>query len=513
MDNNIIVHFKSYLSKRKKRKTSEDETDTNQKLLMLHDLYLKFISELLSLLTVSDSSLNILALHTLLLFELKLMESDSQEVAPHKNTILFWVVYYLVNSNNLTRRLVETLNMYMLKNKDVVFYILEDMKKILSNRHPDNQEKLSQFSTTQLKLNNPPHLEDMSKFLTNIYQILASIDMKTIEQSITIDVENMSDEEEEFNFDDDSDNENENEEPKDPKQLEKQSKLRKAFTYCWIEFMTFTLPLPIYKSTLEMLHDKILPFITKPILLFDFLSESYNLGGMISILSLEGLFTLIKNHNVEFPEFFEKLYNLFTPKIFYMKNRAKFFQLSYRFLRASRLSTQMICAFIKRLSRLSLSAPPHGAMIIVVMIYNLLKRHPAAKVLIHREIEPEKTKIENKKFPLLLNLAQKISSVDNDPYNFDEPNPIKSNAHESSLWELKGLLNHYIPIVSNIANAIFGPNSLKRAEFNVEEFANLSYKSLYQNEYKRQTKNNAINFEDPSSFFNPETFKIFESYK
>lgn len=46
-----------------------------------------------------------------------------------------------------------------------------------------------------------------------------------------------------------------------------------------------------------------------------------------------------------------------------------------------------IAAFCKRLARLSLTAPPSGAMIAISFIYNLVRRHPACSALLHNPIK------------------------------------------------------------------------------------------------------------------------------
>lgn len=53
------------------------------------------------------------------------------------------------------------------------------------------------------------------------------------------------------------------------------------------------------------------------------------------------------------------------------------------------LPATLIASFIKRLSRLSLSAPPAAVVAIIPLVYNLLKRHPTCMVLIHRDIDAE----------------------------------------------------------------------------------------------------------------------------
>ena len=47
---------------------------------------------------------------------------------------------------------------------------------------------------------------------------------------------------------------------------------------------------------------------------------------MISLLSLNGLFLLMQEYNLEYPEFYPRLYALLTPEAFRARGRARFFQ-------------------------------------------------------------------------------------------------------------------------------------------------------------------------------------------
>jgi U3 small nucleolar RNA-associated protein 19 len=42
----------------------------------------------------------------------------------------------------------------------------------------------------------------------------------------------------------------------------------------------------------------ILPYMVQPIRLIDFLKDSYDVGGVVSLLALHGLFILITKHNL-----------------------------------------------------------------------------------------------------------------------------------------------------------------------------------------------------------------------
>lgn len=58
----------------------------------------------------------------------------------------------------------------------------------------------------------------------------------------------------------------------------------------------------------------------------DFLTRSYDIGGVVSVMALSSLFILMTQHGIEYPNFYEKLYALLEPSIFMAKHRAKFFQ-------------------------------------------------------------------------------------------------------------------------------------------------------------------------------------------
>ena len=60
----------------------------------------------------------------------------------------------------------------------------------------------------------------------------------------------------------------------------------------------------------------------------DFLTRSYDIGAVISVMALSGLFILMTQHGLEYPKFYEKLYALLTPAVFMAKHRSVFLQVS-----------------------------------------------------------------------------------------------------------------------------------------------------------------------------------------
>ncbi len=53
---------------------------------------------------------------------------------------------------------------------------------------------------------------------------------------------------------------------------------RKLFSDSWLVFLGLPLPPSVYKKTLVILHDAVMPHMTNPLLPTDFLTFSYNIG-------------------------------------------------------------------------------------------------------------------------------------------------------------------------------------------------------------------------------------------
>ena len=67
------------------------------------------------------------------------------------------------------------------------------------------------------------------------------------------------------------------------------------------------------------LPTNVLPFLYQPLFLTDFLTDCYNYGGVLAVMALGGLFYLITNYHVNYPEYYPKLYELLTADIFTLK--------------------------------------------------------------------------------------------------------------------------------------------------------------------------------------------------
>ena len=81
---------------------------------------------------------------------------------------------------------------------------------------------------------------------------------------------------------------------------------RKSFSSLWEDFLKLNSnDVDLYKRMLVILHDKVMPQLVRPLMLTDFLIESYNVGGSISLLALNGVFHLMDKYNLEYPDFYQ----------------------------------------------------------------------------------------------------------------------------------------------------------------------------------------------------------------
>ena len=225
----------------------------------------------------------------------------------------------------------------------------------------------------------------------------------------------------------------------------------------------------LYKRILILLTEKVMPILSNPLAFTDFLIESYNIGGSISLLALNGVFILINKHNLEYPDFYKKLYALCTPELLHAKYRARFFHLANLFLASSHLPEYLVAAFIKRFSRMCLTAPPNSILLMMPFIGNLLLRHKG---------------------------LQKMIDNTEEHYLMDETDPALSKAVESGLWEIKTLQNHVLPQVAQAAKFINKP--LPQMEWNVDEYLEITPYEMFEKEARKKVFVNVpLTFERP----------------
>ncbi|KAG6549807.1 hypothetical protein Mapa_008788 [Marchantia paleacea] len=303
-------------------------------------------------------------------------------------------------------------------------------------------------------------------------------------------------------------------------------KQKAAFSKAWLAFLRLALPLDTYKKVLGRLHRQVIPHMNNPILLSDFLTQSYDVGGLISVMALSSLFILITGHGLEYPDFYNKLYALLEPSIFVAKHRSRFFELLDSCLKSSHLPAYLAAAFAKRLGRLVLSAPPSGSIVVIALIHNILRRHPSVNCLVHRDSSQATTIAAvkdgaNGEGITDSTVAKKVpeeksdKAVDGklgvDPFRADETDTAKCDALQSSLWEIETLRRHYCPAVSRFVESLETDLTVraKTTEMSISDFSSTSYATIFNEEVGRRLKAVPLAFYHsvPSTLFAENSFE------
>ncbi|AAS52092.2 ADR171Cp [Eremothecium gossypii ATCC 10895] len=272
--------------------------------------------------------------------------------------------------------------------------------------------------------------------------------------------------------------------PNPPGAMENEARFKSNFESNWLHVLSLaSLTDAQYKTIFLILHKRITPHFQQPTRLMDFLTDSYDNGhGVIPLLALNGLFDLMRRHNLEYPNFYTKLYQLVTPDMMHTKYRSRFMRLIDLFLSSTHLPANLVASFIKRLARLSLDAPPAAIVSVIPFVYNLIKRHPSCMIMLHDPAfiaDPFATQEQRERLD-----SAKRDYVD--PFDSTEQNPEATRAIDSSLWELETLMSHYHPNVSTLAKIFSQP--FQKLSYNMEDFLDWSYDSLLAAESTRKMK-------------------------
>ena len=288
---------------------------------------------------------------------------------------------------------------------------------------------------------------------------------------------------------DDSSDESEGEEPaaKRPKlsrknrfKFEQVRAHRREWSKAWMTVLKLDLPTSALKQALQFLPTHVLPVVTSPLLFADFFIQAYQHAGVVPILALDGLFVLLTQHGLEYPDYYKQLYRLVTPTLFYVRYRTRFFRLLDRSIaRNDLLPAATVAAFCKRLLRASLQAPPAGIMTALALSSNWLRKHPETLVLVHSS----------------------ATSTSTDPFDATADDPAASRALQSSLWELHALQQHYLPAVVTLAAAVGSPAQDEAPLLDLEDFYSQSYHNLLEQERKRSKKKTPLTFQPPKQLF------------
>ncbi|GAB7364467.1 hypothetical protein MBLNU230_g5277t1 [Neophaeotheca triangularis] len=262
-------------------------------------------------------------------------------------------------------------------------------------------------------------------------------------------------------------------------QLKSLNAHRKAAQEAWLALFRQPLTTAHRKRILNITTSHLLPwFPSNTEKLTDFLTDSFNAGGSTSLLALSGIFHLITAKNLDYPDFYPKLYSLLDANTMHSKHRSRFFRLLTLSLSSTHLPAILIASFLKRLARLALVAPPGAIVFTIPLTYNLLKTHPACTFMLHRPPHPAHS--------VYATNPEWATTGVSDPFNPLEPDPMRTNAIESSLWELVSLQRHYHPNVATLARIV--SEQFTKREYSLEDFLDHGYAGLVEGELGRELK-------------------------
>ncbi|CAH2068179.1 unnamed protein product, partial [Iphiclides podalirius] len=234
-----------------------------------------------------------------------------------------------------------------------------------------------------------------------------------------------------------------------------------------------------HRRALLLLVERLMPLLSRPHLATDMLCDSLDAGGPISMLALQGVLELVRRHNIDYPDMYDRLYAMFEPEMFATRYKRRLIHLADIFLSSTHLPEGLVAAFAKRLSRLALVASPEDAISLLQLVANLLLRHPALKRMICYEDTPA------------------IMSAD--PYVMEETSAVGARALGSSLWEVSALRRHVAPAVASAAARVLAAADQRAAPLALAP----PDAAMFDAELKKRFKTIEMNFMRPQGLALP----------
>ena len=289
---------------------------------------------------------------------------------------------------------------------------------------------------------------------------------------------------------------------------------QKVFSRAWLALLALPLYRAQHKLVLKHLPDHVIAQLSNPLLLADYLSRSYEVGGSTSVLALSSLFTLIVAHNLDYPEFFPSLYRLCTVDNFSAKYRTNFMSLLSSCLKSVNLQAYAVAAFAKRLMRLALVVPSPSALYCVAQVTWLLRNHPQCIVLLHRGKGKKEEGQEEKAKAKAKGRKGGEEGVFIDEYDANEEvSLVNCRALQSSLWEALGLHEHHLHSVSTLSKSMESPlsteNSVRAPYLRVEDFLGHTYEAIMETELALVKMNAALAYAKPTKLLGGVTDSLF----
>ncbi|KAI9481613.1 MAG: hypothetical protein EXX96DRAFT_595322 [Benjaminiella poitrasii] len=305
----------------RKPKVSDESSAKAKVQLWLREQYTDYLSHLRSLLQNDEPGLQLPALNILM----GIIKSESENTmntsgAYHfANNVYGLIVREILSNPNFNEHLrKELVEKYLNVYDDLRHYFFKDAAEIIEHAYQNNKSsaKKTTKESKKQKLSEPQ--DDLRLMAKNVFSIIEGIrtmptEASEINEFWTVNPikyepkSNKTRKTDDLLGDEgllsDSDADDEPEEGEKTKKKRKHPLLqlnvhKRGFSDCWLNFFKLPLTEEMYKQILLILHKRILPHLYEPKLLMDFLTDSYNVGGAVSLLALNGLFTLIIDHNL-----------------------------------------------------------------------------------------------------------------------------------------------------------------------------------------------------------------------
>lgn len=199
----------------------------------------------------------------------------------------------------------------------------------------------------------------------------------------------------------------------------------------------------------------------------DFYLKSFDLGGNLSVLALNGMFILCTRHNLESKLYYNKLYTLLKKLLSNGKPLKKnFLRLIELSLSSHLLPASLVASFLRLFLKESIRASTHQTLWSLALALKCLKIHPVLSKMLHNDSQT-------------------------DTFNLESNDPLHTNAIENSFWELQILNSHWNPQIKQI---------LKEFEKNVEKIPKISPSEIEKEESGIRAEIQAQTFEALSLF-------------
>ena len=153
--------------------------------------------------------------------------------------------------------------------------------------------------------------------------------------------------------------------------------LKTKFTKTWLSVLSIPMEVSVETSVLFHLSSNLIPLFSDPRDLTDFLFAKLESSSLKSrYLSLDCLQTLVGRYNLEYPDLYEKLYDMCTEEAFTLNICSdKFLQVLRKFLLSSKLSNELLVKFCRRLADRVLKSEATTALKLLALLDEVLKTH------------------------------------------------------------------------------------------------------------------------------------------